>query len=196
MGCHAFETAGGVWLGSFSIRDERRSNRFHPGHRYLSPQRVSPQCGSLPDASGKPQLLGAGPVPLDGLRADDFSGEFARHRSVPERMPSSLRDGIAGQCHAHQFGLRQRTPRLARPCRFGASVDSPSASSLRRRHSRAGHRRDGLRLGCLHHRPLSGNVPLGAFPANQGGNQTAYNDRPEWFDSCIHPHHGRGASTT
>jgi len=52
--CHAFERAGRIFSGSFSIRNEHWTPDIHSSSRFAGPQGVSALYGAASDAEGKP----------------------------------------------------------------------------------------------------------------------------------------------
>ncbi|MET3872809.1 hypothetical protein J3R74_002679 [Puniceicoccus vermicola] len=81
-GCPALETPDCFPAALFSIGDERRTTRFHPGHRYSGSQGTDAMRQSLSDAEGEPQVSGPGSIPFHGLRPAHLPGRIARYRSL------------------------------------------------------------------------------------------------------------------
>ena len=134
-------------------------------------------------------------VPSNGVRAADLAGEPARHRdlSVGSRRRSSTTWASANPCGARRWPM----PTKERDWLTYAQLAQRLIVQARKLYAGEdlGLDLDQHRL-CARlddHRPLSGGVPVGAFPHHQGGGEDAHAARSARQYPELHPRLGRQA---
>lgn len=160
-----------------------------PEHRPLDPF-PSPRSGPLADSLPIGSALRCGEqgstfrlptaVDLHGLCAVDLKGRTARYRHLSQRPKRSPLPSWFSRtsCQVH-LGRCQRATGLPTLGRSRQRTHAQGACPLRRRGSRIGTGKHGLRSGFHHDRSLAESLPLGRFPKHQSWDQDACPARSE-----------------
>lgn len=135
-----------------------------------------------------------GSLSLYGLCPAHLSREPPGHRDLPAcASVEALPYGNHRSRLTQHLGQRQPHPGLASLRRFCPASHPYGTASSHRPGPRSGCCARGLRAGLFHHRSLPDAIPLGSFPQNQVGHQTAYAAGSPCPHPGIHPYFRRQA---
>ena len=164
LGCQCRQSFGTFPGGT----DAHWQSRFLATHGVRAVAYLSPFGGEVSRRFQRAHLQLPGPVSVDGFRTTDLPRKPARHRGVSARAAhQTLSHGAAWQSEPQHPGRRQRVARLAHLCRVRPLAYPHRTPTVCSGASCSGSRRDGLRLGCHHHRPVPVAVSLGEVSQNQ-----------------------------
>lgn len=159
--------------------DECGQDGLFPGDGARASLGVSTSGTSAGSQRWASTVFGLGSLPRAGVRADDFSRESARYRSVSEHAArDELPSRFPSAGHAQYAGAGERATSLASVRRAGPPVDRPCTPPLSRRAQRPRSRCSGVCGGLHAHRSEPGAVPLGKLDGDRCGGEAARLARP------------------